>query len=56
MSGYEIYIFLEKNWLNYLQTVETLIRRHNLRVSDYNGLNTDGLFGLLADLNSFLSP
>ena len=26
MSGYEIYIFLEKKWLNYLQTVETLIR------------------------------
>ena len=26
MSGYEIYIFLKKKWLNYLQTVETLIR------------------------------
>ena len=31
-SGYEIYIFLEKKkWLNYLQTVETLIRRRILR-------------------------
>ena len=30
-SGYEIYIFLEKKWLNYLQTVEILIRRHILR-------------------------
>ena len=54
MSGYEIYIFLEKKWLNYFQTVETLIRRRVLqrliwvctvcRLSfygspDYNGLN-----------------
>ena len=52
--GYEIYIFLEKKWLNYLQTVETLIRRRVLRrliwvcticylpfygSPDYNGLS-----------------
>ena len=53
-SGYEIYIFLAEKWLNYLQTVETLIRRHVLwhliwvctvcqlpfyGYPDYNGLN-----------------
>ena len=30
-SDYKVYIFLEKKGLNYLQTVETLIRRHILR-------------------------
>ena len=30
-SGYEIYIFLEKKWLHYLQTVKTLIRCRVLR-------------------------
>ena len=30
MSGYVIYRFLEKKWLNYLQTVKTLIRRRIL--------------------------
>ena len=29
-SSYEIYIFLREKWLNYLQTVETLIRCHVL--------------------------
>ena len=53
MSGYEIYIFLQKKLLNYLQTLETLIRcrilRHLIWVCtvcqlpfcgspDYNGL------------------
>ena len=31
MSGYAIQLFLEKKWLNYVQTVETLIRCHILR-------------------------